>query len=53
MTDFEMFLCCLLVPVAYVLIYIAGKYDLIMLICKMLQEYCEKYSDKEGDPDGS
>ena len=53
MTNFEMFICCLLVPIAYVLIYIAGKYDLIMLICKMLQEQCEKYSDKEGDPDGS
>ena len=53
MTDFEMILCCLLVPVAYVLIYIAGKYDLIMLICKILQEYCEKYSEKEGDPGGS
>ncbi len=37
MTDFEMILACLLIPAAYVCIYIAGKYDMIALICKMFE----------------
>ena len=48
MTDFEMFLCCLLIPIVYVLTYIAGKYNLINLICQMLAEQCKKYNQK-GD----
>lgn len=38
MNDFEMCLFCLLVPVAYVLIYIAGKYDVLTLVCNALKE---------------
>ena len=37
MTDFELLLACLLIPMAYVVIYIAGKYDMIKLICKMFE----------------
>ena len=38
MTDFEYIIGCLLIPVAYVLVYIAGKYDFIGLLCQMLEE---------------
>lgn len=41
MNDFEMLLCCLLVPIAYVLIYIAGRYNVLALVCKALQEWAE------------
>lgn len=37
MTDFELLLACLLIPMAYVVIYIAGKYDMLNLICKMFE----------------
>lgn len=37
MTDFELFMACLLIPAAYVVIYIAGKYDMLALICKMCE----------------
>lgn len=39
MNGFEMLLCCLLVPVAYVLIYIAGRYNVLALVGKALQEW--------------
>ena len=50
MTEFENFIACLLIPVAYVLTYIAGKYNLLHIICKMLEERVEKYNEnkKEG-----
>ena len=48
MSDFEMMLTCLLVPVSYVLIYIAGKYDVLNLICKMLEEKVNEYIEKDG-----
>jgi hypothetical protein len=38
MTTFETILCCLVIPAAYVLIYIAGKYDILSLVCNMLKE---------------
>ena len=38
MTTFEIILCCLVVPVAYILIYIAGKYDILNIVCNMLAE---------------
>ena len=37
MTDFELLLACLLIPMAYVVIYIAGRYDILNLIYKMLE----------------
>lgn len=46
MVNFETALFCLLVPIMYVLTYIAGKYDLLYLICKMLEEKCKEYKDK-------
>lgn len=39
MNDIEMFLFCMLVPAAYVLIYIAGRYNVLALVCKALQEW--------------
>ena len=43
MTDFELLLACLLIPAAYVVIYIAGKYDMIALICKMFERKCKEF----------
>lgn len=47
MSDFEMVLISLLIPISYVLIYIAGKYDVLSVICKMLEEKAKKYTEKE------
>ena len=44
MTDFEMFLCCLIIPVAYILTYIAGKHDLLLVIGIMLDEKLNEFS---------
>lgn len=38
MTNFEIILCCLLVPTGYILSYIAGKRDLLSLITNMIEE---------------
>ena len=46
MTDFEEILCCVLIPIAYVISYIAGKYDILTLVCKMLEEKAKEYLDK-------
>lgn len=55
MSDFEIILACMLIPIGYVLIYIAGKYDILSLICKKLQETVDEYANREkwkdaGDP---
>jgi len=42
MSAFETILACFLIPVVYVLTYIAGKYDIISTICNILKE-------KEGE----
>ena len=47
MTDFELFLACLLIPAAYAVIYIAGKYDMLALICKMLERKCKEIEQEE------
>lgn len=44
MSEFEYVLVAFLVPVVYVLTYIAGKYDLLALICNMLQEKLEEFN---------
>ena len=44
MSDVEYLIVALLVPVAYVLMYIAGKYDVLDVFCKGLQEKAEKCS---------
>lgn len=38
MNNFETVLMCFLVPIIYIVIYIAGKYDILTLICQMLEE---------------
>lgn len=38
MTDFETILCCFLVPVVYVLTYIAGKYGILAQLCQILEK---------------
>lgn len=47
MSDFEAGMLCFLVPVAYVLTYIAGKYDIITLVINMLQERADEYTRKK------
>lgn len=46
MSDFENVLLCFLVPIIYILIYIAGKYDILNLICQMLEENCKEYKER-------
>lgn len=38
MTTFETILCCILIPVAFVLVYIAGKNDILNLIGEMIKD---------------
>ena len=49
MSDFETILLCLIIPFIYVFVYIAGKYDLLYLVCKMLEEKCKKYMENNDD----
>lgn len=42
MSDLELLLACLMIPAAYVIIYVAGKYDMVTMICKMLESKCKK-----------
>ena len=46
MSDFEYFLMCILIPIVYVLTYIAGKYDILSVICKILEEKAKKYKEE-------
>ena len=46
MSDFELFIACLLAPIIYILTYIAGKYDILKLICKMLEEEFKKIEER-------
>lgn len=38
MNTFETILYCLIIPAIYVLVYIAGKYDILNIVCEMLAE---------------
>ena len=49
MSDFEIVLLCLIIPAAYVLTYIAGKYDLLTVIAKMLQERLAEFNRREEE----
>ena len=49
MKDFEYLLMCFLVPVMYVMTYIAGKYDLLSILCKMLEEKAEKIKEDKHE----
>lgn len=46
MNDFENVLLCFFVPIIYILIYIAGKYDILNLICEMLEEKCREHKEQ-------
>ena len=46
MNDFETILMCFLVPIVYIVTYIAGKYDILTLICQMFEEECKKRKEK-------
>ena len=55
MTDFENVLCCILIPLVYVLAYLAGKCDFLNVVCLMMQEQMKKLEealkdDKIPDP---
>lgn len=49
MTDFETFLLILIIPAVYAIIYIAGKYDLLQLLCDMLTEETEKIAKRREE----
>ena len=49
MSEFEYVLVVLLIPVVYVLTYIAGKYDLLAIVCNMLQERLEELNQGRDD----
>lgn len=40
---------CLMIPLAYVLVYIAGKYDFLSLVCQMLEEKTKEFQEKVKD----
>ena len=48
MSDFEMVLICLLIPISYVLIYIAGKYDFINLACRIAERNIEELKTRKS-----
>ena len=49
MTDLEFVLCCVLIPVAVVVTYVAGKRDVLGAICEMLQEKVAEWRDRKRD----
>ena len=49
MTEFEYIIACLLIPMAYAVIYIAGKYDVLALIAKYLAKKAEELNRKETE----
>ena len=49
MREFEYVLIALLIPAVYILTYIAGKYDLLTLICNMLQEKLQEFNQGRDD----
>ena len=42
----ENILLCFLIPIVYIITYIAGKYDILTLICQMLEEECKKRKER-------
>lgn len=46
MTDLETILMCALIPVVYVVTYMAGKYDLLGQLAQMLQEKTASLTDE-------
>ncbi|MBR5604233.1 MAG: hypothetical protein IKW51_08490 [Bacteroidales bacterium] len=39
-------LMCFLIPIVYIVTYIAGKYDILNLICEMLEENCKERKER-------
>lgn len=46
MTSFEYILACAIVPVMYVLVYIAGKHDLLNTIGLMFVSMAKEFEEK-------
>lgn len=42
MSDIDIISCCILIPITLILVYIAGKHDLLAMIGEMLQEKTEE-----------
>ncbi len=53
MTDFETVVICLLIPVAYVFAYIAGKCDFLNVVCLMMAEYTKKMQEALKDDENA
>lgn len=49
MTEFEMILMMLLIPLYGIVFYIAGKMNLLELLLKIAEEKMKEFSDKEKD----
>lgn len=49
MSEFEFFLCLWIVPVAYVMTYIAGKYDVLTILIKRLEAAVENLKKDEAE----
>lgn len=49
MSDFEIVLCCVLIPFAFVLTYIAGKNDLVAAIGELIREKAEELNARKAD----
>ena len=46
MAELDYILICFFIPIVYVVTYIAGKYNLLFMVCKMLEETLQKYTDE-------
>ena len=49
MTEFEMILMMLLIPLYGIMFYVAGKMNLLELLLKMAEEKFKKINDKQND----
>lgn len=49
MTEFEMVLMMLLIPLYGIMFYVAGKMNLLELLLKIVEEKMKEYSNKEKD----
>lgn len=49
MTEFEMILMMLLIPLYGIMFYIAGRMNLLELLLKMTEEKFKEINDKQND----
>ena len=47
MTTFETILCCVLIPVSFVLVNIAGKHDLLQMIEEMIKDATDELKARQ------